>query len=189
MPDVTATTLAEGGGGSPDPRVQAVTSLVARVDGAARWLAWVVTRAAWVGAAAGAVLWWFTAGERVAEWWRGTAGSLLVLALCLAPALWLVNVRMSLLGLVELPATLSGVATRRLGRARAGARPPAPDGGVIGAARSTWRILQDYGDVAGSWGTVAQLLAPPFWLLTMLALLLVPLLAVGAVVAALLEAA
>jgi hypothetical protein len=180
--------VAEETGSPPAAALQAVNALVARVDGAARWLAWVATRAAGVGAAAGAVLWWFTAGERVLQWWRGTAGGLAVLALCLAPALWLVNVRMSLLGLVELPATLSGVATRRVRRVRAGGRPPAPHGGVFGALRSMWRVLQDYGDVAGSWGTVAQLLAPPFWLLTVLALLIVPVLAVAAAVAALLEA-
>jgi hypothetical protein len=173
---------------TPDQRVQAVTALVARVEGAARWLAWVATRGAWAGGAAGAVLWWFTAGDRVGDWWRGTAGSLLVLALCLAPALWLVNVRESLLGLLELPATLSGVATRRLRRPRAGAKPPAPDDGVFGTLRSTWGVLQDYGDVAGSWGTVAQLLAPPFWLLTAVALLAVPLVSVLALLAVLLAA-
>lgn len=172
----------------PDERVQAVASLVRRVEGAARWLAWVATRAAIVGGVAGAALWWFAAGDRVDEWWRGTAGSLLVLALCLAPALWLVNVRFSLLGLMELPATLSGVATRRLHRAQSEGKPPAPRGGVVGAVRSTWRILQDYGDVTGSWGIVAQLLAPPFWVLTVLALAAVPVVAVLAVVVGLLAA-
>lgn len=180
--------MAEEKARAPDQRVQAVAALVARVGGAARWLAWVATRAAWAGGAAGAALWWFTAGDRVGDWWRGTAGSLLVLALCLAPALWLVNVRMSLLGLLELPATLGDVAGRRLRRARRGSKPPAPDGGVVGTLQSTWRILQDYGDVAGSWGAVAQLVAPPFWLLTVLALLAVPLLVVLALVAVLLAA-
>lgn len=111
-----------------------------------------------------------------------------MLALCLAPALWLVNVRMSLLGLLELPATLGGVAARRMGRTPADRRPPAPAGGVLGAARSIWGVLRDYGDVAGSWGTVAQLIAPPFWLLTVVALLAVPLVVVLALVAALLAA-
>jgi len=185
MPAVTATRVGEATPAAPDPRVQAVAGLVARVEGAARWLAWVATRGALVGGAAGAALWWVTAGERLPDWWQGTAGSLLVLALCLAPALWLVNVRMSLLGLVELPATLGGVATRRLRRRRprTAARPPAPDGGVLGTVRSTWGVLRDYGDVTGSWGTVAQLLAPPFWVLTVLALLLVPVVALLAAVA------
>ena len=173
---------------APDPRVQAVAGLVSRVEGGARWLAWFATRAAGAGGVAGIALWWLTAGERVTDWWRGTAGSVLVLALCLAPALWLVNVRMSLLGLLELPETLSGVAARRMGRTPAGAKPPAPAGGVIGAVRSTWGIARDYGDVAGSWGAVAQVLAPPFWVLTVVALLAVPLVAVLAVLAALLAA-
>ena len=174
--------------GAPDPRVQAVAGLVARVEGAARWLAWVATRAAGVGGAAGVALWWLAAGERVVDWWQGTAGSVLVLFLCLAPALWLVNVRLSLLGLLDLPATLGGVAARRMGRAPADDRPPAPAGGVIGAVRSIWGIARDYGDVAGSWGAVAQVLAPAFWLLTVVALLAVPVVVVLALVAALLAA-
>ena len=173
------------GTGAPDPRVQAVAGLVARVEGAARWLAWVATRGAGVGGIAGIALWWFTAGERVGDWWQGTAGSVLVLALCLAPALWLLNVRMSLLGLLELPATLGGVAARRIRRAPADARPPAPAGGRIAAVRSIWGVVRDYGDVAGTWGTVAQVVAPPFWFLTVIALLAVPLVAVLALVAAL----
>ena len=177
------------GTAAPDPRLQVVAGLVARIEGAARWLAWVATRAAGVGGVAGVALWWLTAGERVVDWWQGTAGSILVLVLCLAPALWLVNVRMSLLGLLELPGTLGGVAARRMGRAPSEARPPAPAGGVIGAVRSIWGIVRDYGDVAGSWGAVAQVLAPPFWLLTVVALLAVPVVVVLALVAALLAAA
>lgn len=174
------------GTAAPDPRVEAVAGLISRVEGAARWLAWVATRAAIVGALAGTVLWWFSAGAQLDDWWQGTAGSVLVLALCLAPALWLVNVRVSLLGLLELPETLGGVAARRMRRVPAGARPPAPAGGAIGAVRSIWGVVRDYGDVAGSWGAVAQVLAPPFWLLTVAALLAVPLVSVLAVVAALL---
>jgi hypothetical protein len=176
--------LAEGTGPS-DPRVQAVAGLVARVEGAARWLAWLATRAAGVGGVAGVALWWLVAGARVGEWWQGTAGSVLVLALCVAPALWLVNVRMSLLGLLELPETLAGVAARRVRRAPSDGKPPAPAGGAIGALRTTWGAVRDYGDVAGSWGAVAQVLAPPFWLLTAVALLAVPLMVVLALVAAL----
>ena len=174
--------------GPSDPRVQAVAGLVVRVERRARWLAWFATRVALVGGVAGAALWWFAAGGRMSDWWRGTVGSVLVLVLCLAPALWLVNVRMSLLGLVELPETLGGVATRRIRRTPPGTRPPAPDGGVVDAVRSTWRILKDYGDVAGSWGTVAQLLVPSFWLLTVVALLAVPVVCLLAVVAGLLSA-
>jgi hypothetical protein len=95
-----------------------------------------------------------------------------------------VNVRMSLLGLLELPETLGGVAARRIRRTRPGAKPPAPAGGAVGALRTTWGVVRDYGDVAGSWGAVAQVLAPPFWMLTAVALLAVPLVAVLALVAA-----
>jgi hypothetical protein len=172
---------------APDPRVQAVAGLVARVGGAARWLAWWATRAAAVGGAAGIALWWFAAGDRAAQWWQGTASSVVVLALCLAPALWLVNVRMSLRGLLELPETLSGVAARRMRRPPPDARPPAPAGGAIGAVRSMWGVLRDYGDLAGSWGAVAQILAPPFWLLTAVAVLAIPLVVVLALIAALLN--
>jgi hypothetical protein len=175
--------LAEGTG-SPDPRVQAVAGLVARVEGAARWLAWLATRAAGVGAVAGVALWWLAAGERVGDWWQGTAGSVVVLVLCVAPALWLVNVRMSLLALLDLPQTLAGVAARRVRRTRTDAKPPAPAGGSLGAVRSMWGIVRDYGDVAGSWGAVAQVLAPPFWLLTVVAFLAVPVVALLALVAA-----
>lgn len=166
----------------------AVAGLVARIEGAARWLVWVATRGAGVGGVAGIALWWLAAGERFADWWQGTAGSVLVLVLCVAPAVWLVNVRMSLLGLLELPETLGGVAARRMARTPAEARPPAPAGGAIGAARSIWGIVRDYGDVAGSWGAVAQVLAPPFWLLTVVALFAVPLVVVLALVAAALVA-
>ena len=176
------------GTGPPDPRIQALAGLIGRIEGGARWLAWFATRAAAAGGVAGVALWWFAAGGRVTDWWQGTAGSVLVLALCLAPAVWLVNVRMSLLGLLELPETLGGVAARRMGRAQAEARPPAPAGGVFGAVRSTWGVLRDYSDVAGSWGAVAQVLAPPFWVLTVVALLAVPLVVVLALVAALLAA-
>lgn len=172
----------------PDPRLQAVAGLVSRIDGAARWLAWAATRAAGLGAVAGAALWWSVAGEGVSDWWQGTAGSLLVLVLCLAPALWLLNVRQSLLGLVELPATLSGVAKRRVLRPQPSGPPVKPDGGVLGTIRALRSVLGDSGDVAGAWGTVAQVLVPSFWLLTAVAFAAVPLLAVLAVVAALLRA-
>ena len=173
----------------PDPRVDALTSLVARVEGAACWLAGVATRAALAGGGAGLVLWWFVAGGRLTDWWEGTATSVLVVVLCLAPALWLLNVRAALTELVELPDTLSGVATRRVGGLRAGEGVEAPDDGLLGAVRSVRSVVRDYGDVVGSWGTVAQLLAPTFWLLTLAALGAVPVVVLAAVVAALVGSA
>lgn len=171
----------------PDPRLEALAGMVARVEGAACWLAALATRAALVGGGAGVVLWWVTVGDRVDEWWRGTAASLLVLGLCLAAAAWLLNVRSALLGLVELPDRLSGVTTRRVAQLRRGPRPDGADGGVLEAVRSVRGVLRDYGDVVGSWGTVAQLLVPSFWLLTVSALVAVPVLVVLALVAALID--
>ena len=168
-----------------DPRVEALAQLVARVEGAACWLARVAIRAALAGGTAGLVLWWFAAGERIADWWQGTASSLLVLALCLAPAAWLLNVRGGMVELVELPDTLGGVARRRAAGLRTRARAEAPQGGLLGAVRSVRGVLRDYGDVVGSWGTVAQLVSPSFWLLTLAAFAAVPVLAVVAAVAAL----
>lgn len=170
----------------PDSNADAIAGLVGRVEGAACWLAGVAMRAAVAGGAAGLVLWWFTTGERVTSWWQGTAGSLVVLGLCLAPALWLLNVRRGLVELVELPETLRGVATRRAGSLRGVGRPPAPPGGLRGAVRAVRSFLGDYGDVAGSWGTVAQMMAPTFWLLTLVAIAAVPVVAVLAAVAAIL---
>jgi hypothetical protein len=168
-----------------DPRVEALAGMVGRVEGAACWLARLATRAAVVGGVAGALLWWASAGDNVDDWWDGTVSSLLVLGLCLAPAAWLVNVRFALLELVELPEKLNGVATRRAAHLRR--KPPVdrPDGGVLGAARSVWEIVRDYGDVVGSWGTVAQLVAPPFWFLTAVAFAAVPILVVVAAIAGL----
>ena len=168
-----------------DARLEALAGVVARAEGGACWLARLCTRAAAVGGAAGVLLWWVTVGDRVDEWWRGTAASLLVLALCLLAGAWLLNVRFALLELVELPAKLSGVATRRAGQLGHGRRPERPDGGVLQAGRSLYGIARDYGDVVGSWGTVAQLLVPWFWMATIVALAAVPLLVLAAVVAGL----
>lgn len=168
-----------------DARLDALAGVVARAEGGACWLARLCTKAAAVGGAAGALLWWLAAGDRVDEWWRGTAGSLLVLGLCLLPAGWLLNVRFALLGLVELPAKLSGVATRRAGQLGQGRRPERPDGGALQAGRSVYGIVRDYGDVVGSWGTVAQLLVPWFWMATIVALAAVPVLVVAAAIAGL----
>ena len=170
---------------SSDPRVEAVGRLVARVEGAARVLARGATTAALVGGAAGLLLWWVTAGDRISDPWQGTAASALVLALCLAPAGWLLNVRFALHGLLELPEKLGGVAARRSASLRA-EPPSASSAGLWGAVRSVRGVMRDYGDVVGSWATVAQLVAPSFWLLTVAALAAVPLLVVVAAVAALL---
>ncbi len=158
----------------PDPRVDAVAQLVAHVEGAACRLARVATKATLAGGTTAIVLWWFAAGDRLTDWWQGTLASAVVLVLCVAPAIWLLHVRSALVELVELPETLSGVATRRAGRLRAGGRAEAPDGGLLGAVRSVRDVVRDYGDVVGSWGMVAQLLAPSFWLLTLAALAAVP---------------
>lgn len=169
----------------PDPRLEALTGMVARVEGAACWLARLATRGAIVGGGAGILLWWVAAGHRVDDWWQGTLASLLVLALCAAAPAWLVNVRSALHHLVELPEKLSSVTTRRAAHLRGGSPPERPDGGALQAVRSVRGVLSDYGDVVGSWGTVAQLLVPSFWLLTLAALIAVPVLAVVAAVAGL----
>ena len=158
--------------------------MVARAAARVCWMARLATRAALVGALAGALLWWTAAGERVDEWWRGTAGSLVVLVLCLAPALWLLNVRFALHDLVELPEKLRGVAGRRAGQLRGRPAPERPDGGTLGAVRTIRDIVSDYGDVAGSWGTVAQVVVPTFWVLTVAALAAVPVLVVAAAIGA-----
>lgn len=163
-----------------DPRLEALAGMVARAGAGVCWLARLATTAAVVGAVAGAALWWAIAGERVDEWWRGTAGSLLVLVLCMAAPLWLLNVRFVLLDLVELPDKLRGVAGRRL---RGRPAPARPEGGALGTVRSIRDIASDYGDVAGSWGTVAQVVVPAFWFLTLAALVAVPVLVVAALVA------
>ena len=163
-----------------DPRLQTLTAAVAQVGARVCWLARLATRAAVVGAVAGALLWWVVAGDRIDEWWRGTAGSLLVLALCVAAPMWLLNVRFALLGLVELPEKLTGVANRRL---RGRPAPARPAQGALGTVRTIRDVVQDYGDVAGSWGTVAQLVVPTFWFLTLAALAAVPVLVVVAVIA------
>jgi hypothetical protein len=168
----------------PDPRLETLAGVVGRVEGAACWLARQATRAAAAGAIAGLVLWWVVAGERVDEWW-GTLASVLVAAAVLAPAAWLCNVRSALVDLVALPDTLGGVTMRRSAQLRRRRPARRPDGGLLGAVRAVRGIVRDYGDVAGSWGTVAQLVVPSFWLLTVAAFAAVPVLVVAAAVAAL----
>lgn len=173
--------------GMPDPRLEALAGMVTRVEGAACWLARLATRAAAVGGGAGMFLWWTVAGDRVDEWWQGTAASVVVLAVCLVPMAWLLNVRFALLDLVELPGKLGGVATRRTGRLRGVPSGDRPDGGVPAAVRSVRGVVRDYGDVAGSWGTIAQLVVPWFWLLTVAAFVAVPVVVVLAALAALVQ--
>lgn len=160
-----------------DPRLEAVGRLVAVVDGPARRLARVATRAAAVGGVAGLVLWWVAAGDRIADRWGGTVASLLALVLCLAPAAWLLNVRFALHGLLELPETLGGVAARR----SAPFRDVPPPRGLWPTVQAVRGIVRDYRDVVGSWATVAQLLAPSFWLLTVVALAMVPVVVAAAI--------
>lgn len=165
-----------------DPRIERLAAVVARVEGAACWLARTATRASAVAAIAGVVLWWAATGDRLPDRWHGTVTSLVVLVLCLTPAGWLFNVRSALHGLVDLPASLQGVATRRR-------EPRKPAGGLLGAIRTVRGVARDYGDVTGAWGTVAQLVVPLFWLLTALAFVAVPLLVMAAAVAALVSPA
>lgn len=168
-----------------DPRLRAVAAVVARLRDAIRWLARMATVAAALGAAGGLLLWWASGSDQVTEWWQGTLGSLLTLAVCLAPAGWLVNVRFALLELAELPDKVSGVATRRFAELRPSTELERPPGGVVGTVRSVRGVVRDYGDVVGSWGTVAQLVVPWFWFLTLAALVAVPLLFLLAAVAGL----
>lgn len=161
-----------------DPRQDGLTDVMARVEGAACRLGRLTTRAALVGGVAGALLWWVTVGDRVGDWWQGTGGSLLVFALCVAAPAWLANVRYAQDELVELPDKLGGVSRRRGAQLR-GERPvERPAGCVLAGVRSIQDLLRDYGDVMGSWGAVAQLLAPTFWLLTAVAPMVVPVLVV-----------
>lgn len=169
-----------------DLRVERLAALVTRVGWAACWLARTATRVAVAAALAGVVLWWAAAGDRVTDWWQGTATSVVVLALCIAPAAWLLNVRFALLELVELPDTLRSVASRRLAQPRP--EPVRPPDGVLGALRTVRAVVRDYGDVTGAWGTVAQLVVPSFWLLTALAFIAVPVVIVLAAVAVLFAA-
>lgn len=157
-----------------DPRLDVVAAVVGRVEGKACRLARLATRGAVTGGVAALPLWWVVAGDRLTDRWSGTTASLLTLALFVAPTAWLVNVRFALLDLVELPQKLAGVTTRRVARLRTPPPVERPDHGPFATARSVWAVLRDYGDVVGAWGTVAQLVAPWFWLLTAAAFVAVP---------------
>jgi len=179
-----------------DPRLARIVALVARVEGAAKWVARLATLAAIAGAVGGLVLWATTAGQRIDDDGEGAAVAILVLVLCLAPSGWLLNVRLSLHALLELPAKLTGVTVRR-GTQLLGAPsldlPPADSvpvrrRGRLATIRSLRGVVRDYGDVAGSWATVAQVLTPTFWALTVLAVLAVPVVIALATVAGLVRA-
>ncbi|MDP8976188.1 MAG: hypothetical protein M3N28_07480 [Actinomycetota bacterium] len=159
-----------------DPRLERLTGAIARIEGPAAWLARLVSVAALLGAAFGGLLWWVATGGLVNDWWRGTSAALALLAVLLAPALWLLNVRLALLSLVELPAKLEDVVKRRGSQLRH-PRLERPRGGVVAAIRAVREAVRDYSDVVGSWGVLAQLAAPSFWLLTAAALVVVPVLA------------
>ncbi len=160
-----------------DPRLEPVARVVARVEGKARWLARLATRAAVVGGVGALVVWSVVSAGRLTEWWQGTVASLLVLALLAAPTAWLVNVRFALLELLKLPEKLAGVTTRRAGQLlRTGARPAdapveRPDGGPLGAARSVWGVLRTTatwpvrGGPSPSWWRRGSGCSPgpPFW--------------------------
>jgi len=183
----------------PDPRLAKLGAVVVRVDGAIRRLARLATAAAVIGAASGTVLWWYAAGRQMSDLGHTTAASLVVLAVCLVPAGWLLYVRLCLLSLVKLPATLGGVATRRGAELMGTAPLETSTGrradtdhraspGRLATARTLRGLARDYGDVVGAWATVAQLVTPTFWALTALALLAVPIQVAVAAVAGLLAA-
>ncbi|MDQ6797924.1 MAG: hypothetical protein M3256_11420 [Actinomycetota bacterium] len=172
-------------------------ALVARVDGTARWLARLATAAALVGGVAGLVLWWSASGRGVHHLGQEAVLSLLVLALCLVPAGWLLNVRFALLALLELPQKLGEVTMRHASQllGPAGSVPernagsvPERGAGPLGALGSLRGMVRDYGDVVGSWATVSQLVTPGFWALTALALVAVPILVIVAAIAGLVAA-
>lgn len=128
-------------------------------------------------------MWWRLAADTVGDWWQGTAKAVVSLAVLMAPALWLLNVRFALVSLVELPDKLGEIARRRGGQLR-GRPAERPKGGLLEAIRTVRDLVRDYGDVTGSWGVVAQLVAPTFWVFTGAALVAVPVLVIAAVVVA-----
>ncbi len=158
-----------------DPRRERLAAAIERIKGPAAWLAALVTVAAVLAAASGGLLWWAITGALVRNWWQGTLAALVLLALLLVPALWLLNVRLALTSLVELPTRLEDVVKRRGPQLRH-LRLERPSGGIISTMRAVRDAARDYGDVVGSWGVVAQVAAPSFWLLTAAALAVVPVL-------------
>jgi len=169
-----------------------ITAVVTRVERTTRRLSGLVTVVAVAGGLAGVLLWWSTSGSRIHHLDRRAAASLVVLGVCLVPSGWLLNVRFALLALLRLPATLGDVATRR-GTQLVGATGRGPSvgeyqAGWLATVGSLRGAVRDYGDVVGSWATVAQLVTPTFWALTALALLAVPILVAVAAAATLVAA-
>lgn len=182
QPEVT--TPVDAGAGAPRERGERLAAAVNAIRVPVRWLARTATLLAMVAAVAAVVIWWIAAGQRTAAWWEGTVRSLLVLAVLLLPALWLVNLRMALLGVLELPSKLGDITRHRAPQLRR-VRVERPQGGMRGALRSVRGLVGDYGEVTGSWGLVMQLVTPWFWFLTVAAVVAAPLLALAAVVSGL----
>ena len=147
--------------GRPSDRLRAVLSFAARM----------ATRASITSGIAATLIWWNIGSRRVGDWPGGTLRSLLVLALLLAPAAWLLNVRVALTSVRDLPGTLQDVARRRGPQLRDALSDPYASPSFP-SVRSGGRAIRDYGDVAGSWATVAQIVTPQFWLFTVAALFL-----------------
>lgn len=167
-----------------DPHVDRLAVLVAQVRGLALWFAALCTSVGLLAGACGLLLWGIVAAGRLGDGVGGTSGSLLVLLLLLAPGLWLLNVRVTLKSLVELPAKLGHVVTTRvIGPGES--RERRPEGGAMAAARSIRRAAQDYGEIIASRAVVAQIATPSFWVLTGLAYFCVPILVLVTLVAAL----
>jgi hypothetical protein len=146
-----------------------------RVARAACWLAKTATRAAVVGAVGGGVLWWQLRPQ-------STVAAVVGAVAVLVPSAWLLNVRTALVSFVEMPEKLGEIARRRGGQLR-GRPAERQKGGVLEAMRTVRAVVQDYGEVTGSWGLVVQLAAPTFWVFTGLAFLAVPVLVIVALVA------
>jgi len=195
-----------------DSRLAALNSVMARVEAATRGLARLATVAAVAGGTAGLVLWWSTVGHGIGRHGHSAIAAVVVLGLCLVPAGWLLNVRMAMLALLGLPATMSGVVARRGAQLVGGRRGPEPERppergpeperpaergpgitapivevrtGRLASVRTVRDAVRDYGDVTGSWARLGQLLTPTFWVLTGLAFLAVPVLVAVAAVAGL----
>lgn len=170
-----------------DPHVDRLAALVVQVRSLALWFAGLCTSVGLVAGGLGLLLWGILAADRLGDGVGTTLGSLVVLLLLLAPALWLLNVRVTLRSLVELPAKLGHVVTTRvIGPGES--RERRPEGGAMAAARSIRGATQDYGELIASRALVAQIATPSFWMLTGLAFLSVPILVVVTLVAALVNA-
>ena len=169
-------------------RTARVETAIHRAARPARWLSRFLGRAAIAGVVAAAILWWFGFRDELSDGGTGVAESLVAAGLLLVPAVWLLNARAAFRNLAELPETATGLARRGADQLR---RPPAParaapqpqGRSVPGAARSVFAAVREAGDLLAGRALVAQLAAVPFWLLTLFALLAVPVLALFALIA------